>query len=73
MLKSDRETTVCLKDVTVSRCIDCGYVYVLQHLLEELRIEETLEKVLPAEDAALVKAMIAGNIMTAGSIDDIRI
>jgi transposase len=67
MLKSDRETTVCLKDITISRCIDYGYVYVLLHLLRELRISEVLEKVLPAEDATLVKAMITGKIITGGS------
>ena len=67
MLKSDRETTVCLKDITVSRCIDYGYVFVLLHLLRELRVDEVLEKVLPAEDAKLVKAMIIGKIMTGGS------
>jgi transposase len=67
MLKSDKEVTVCLKDITVSRCIDCGYVFVLLYLLRELRIDETPEKVLPAEDAVFVKAMITGKIMTAGS------
>ena len=67
MLKSDKETTVCLKDVTVSSCIDYGYVYVLLHLMHELRIDETLEKVLSAEDATLVKGMIIGKIITGGS------
>ena len=67
MLKSDRETTVCMKDITVSSCIDYGYVYVLLHLIHELRIDETLEKTLSAEDATLVKAMIIGKIVTGGS------
>jgi transposase len=66
-LKSDREAMVCLKDISISRCIDYGYVFVILHLLHELRIDEVLEKVLPAEDATLVKAMIIGKIMTAGS------
>ena len=67
MLKLERETTVCLKDITVSSCIDYGYVYVLIHLMRELRIDETLDKTLSAEDATLVKAMIIGKIVTGGS------
>jgi transposase len=66
-LKSDKETMVCLKDISVSSCMDYGYVFVLLHLMRELRIDEALEKVLPPEDAALVKSMIIGKIMTAGS------
>jgi len=67
MLKSDKEATVCLKDIAISSCMDYGYAFVILHLLRELRIEEALEKVLSAEDATLVKAMITGKIMTAGS------
>jgi transposase len=67
MLKSDRDAMVCLKDISINSCIDYGYVFVLLHLLDELRIDEVLEKVLPLEDATLVKAMIIGKIMTAGS------
>ena len=32
MLRSEKETAVSLKDITVSRCIDCGYVHVLLYL-----------------------------------------
>src|SRR5215469_510740 len=60
MLKSDSETSVRLKDISVSRCIDYGYVYVLSHILRELRIDEVLEKVLPVEHAKLLQAMIIG-------------
>jgi len=67
MLRSEKETAVSLKDITVSRCIDCGYVHVLLHLLGELRIDEALEKVLPLEEALLIKAMIIGKIITGGS------
>ena len=67
MLKSDRETTVCLKDISVSSCMDYGYVNVLLHILHTLRIDETLEKVLPPDDALLLKAMIIGKIITGGS------
>ena len=68
MLKSDRETVVSLKDIMINRCFDYGYIYVLLHLFHELRIDEVLEKVLPAEDALLVKAMLIGKIVTGGSI-----
>jgi len=67
MLKSEKETTVCLKDISVSRCIDYGYIYVLLHVLRQLRIDEVLAKTLPPSDAALVKAMIIGKIVTGGS------
>lgn len=67
MLKSDKATAVCLKDIMINSCIDYGYVYVLLHCLHTLRIDEVLEKVLPSEDATLVKAMITGKIITGGS------
>jgi transposase len=67
MLKSDKETTVCLKDITVMNCIDYGFVFVLLHLIKRLRIDQVLVKTLPAEDAALVKAMLVGKIITGGS------
>ena len=67
MLKSDRETTVCLKDISVSGCMDYGYACVLLQLLHVLRIDETLEKVLQPDDALLIKAMIIGKIITGGS------
>jgi hypothetical protein len=66
-LKSKGEMPVCLKDIAVNRCVDYGYVFLLLYLLEELRIDEALEKALPAEDALLVKAMIIGKIVTGGS------
>jgi transposase len=66
-LKSDKEVMVCLKDISVSSCIDYGFVFIIIRLLHQLRIDETLEKVMSAEDATLIKAMIIGKIMTAGS------
>jgi len=51
----------------INRCFDYGYIYVLLHLFHELRIDEVLEKVLPAGDALLVKAMLIGKIVTGGS------
>ena len=67
MLKSPRETTVCLKDVSVSHCIDYGYVFVLLQILRQLRIDQSLEKVLPSSDASFVRAMIIGKLITGGS------
>jgi len=67
MLKSDRETPVCLKDISIIHCMDYGYVFVLLYLLQSLRIDEVLEKVLQSEDATLVKAMVIGKIITGGS------
>ena len=66
-LKSDRETTVLLKDIVVSKCIDYGYVFVLLFIMKELRIDEVLSKTLSKSDASLVKAMIIGKIITGGS------
>ena len=66
MLKSASETPVYLKDISISRCIDYGYVYVILQILRELRIDEVLEKALPAQDATLVKAMTVGKIVTGG-------
>ena len=67
MLKSDGEATVCLKDIAVKSCIDYGYVFVLLHFIKQLRIDEVLEKTLSSEDAALVKAMLVGKVITGGS------
>jgi transposase len=67
MLKSDGETTVCLKDIAVKNCVDYGYVFVLLHYIKQLRIDQVLEKTLSAEDAALVKAMLVGKIVTGKS------
>ena len=66
-LKSDREATVLLKDIEVSKCIDYGHVFVLLYMMQELRIDEVLNKTLSKSDASLVKAMIIGKIITGGS------
>ena len=67
MLKSGKETTVCLKDISVTRCIDYGYIFVLLQMMRQLRIDEVLEKTLLPAEASLVKAMIIGKIITGGS------
>ena len=66
-LKSERETTVLLKDISVKHCIDYGYLLVALHTMKQLRIDEVLEKTLPASDALLVKAMLIGKLATCGS------
>ena len=66
-LKSELETTVLLKDISVKHCIDYGYLLVLVHTMKQLRIDQVLEKTLSAEDATLVKAMLIGKIITGGS------
>jgi transposase len=66
-LRNKGESMVCLKDISVSSCMDYGYMCVLLHIFHSLRIDETLEKVLLPEDALLIKAMIIGKIITGGS------
>ena len=66
-LKSDRETTVLLKDIAMKHCIDYGYLHVLLHTMKQLRIDHVLEKTLSEEDALLVKAMLIGKLITSGS------
>ena len=40
MLKSDGESTICLKDIAVKRCIDYGYVFVLLHFIKQVPSNE---------------------------------
>jgi hypothetical protein len=47
-----------LKDIAVNSCIDYGYVLVLLQMMQQLRIDQVLEKTLSAQDATLVKAMV---------------
>ncbi|MDR2972612.1 MAG: IS1634 family transposase [Bacteroidales bacterium] len=67
LLKSDRETTVLLKDIEVKTCVDYGFVFVLLEMMRQLRIDEVLEKTLSKSDACIVKAMLIGKIITGGS------
>ena len=67
MLKSERETTVLLKDIAIISCIDYGYVLVLCQMMKQLRIDQVLEKCLSESDATLVKAMLIGKIVTGSS------
>jgi transposase len=67
MLKSKGETVVKLKDVTVNKCVNYGYPYLIYELLKRLRIDEVLDKTLTASVATQVKAMIVGKIITGSS------
>ena len=67
MLKSAKEDVVLLKDIVVSKCVDYGYVFLLHHLMKQLRIDELFDKQLPAQVATHAKAMILGKIITGGS------
>ena len=67
VLRSKTETLVKEKDIFVESCYDFGYIFVIERLMERLRINETLEKTLPSSAAGLVKAMIIGKLITKGS------
>ncbi|MEI6747189.1 MAG: transposase, partial [Methylococcaceae bacterium] len=62
----ERELMVSLKDITVERSIDYGFVFVLIMLLERLKIKQALEVIL-GDRAKLVSLMIIGKIVTRGS------
>jgi len=66
-LKSKSETLVKEKDILIESCYDFGYIFVIEQLMKRLRINETLEKTLPASTVSLVKAMIIGKLITQGS------
>jgi len=65
-LKYGKNALVSAKEIFINRSIDYGLVYLLIHLMNKLRISQTLEKVLP-EQHALLKAIIIGKIITRGS------
>ena len=66
-LKSKTETVVKEKDIFVESSYDFGYIYVIEQLMRRLRINETLEKILPSTTFKLVKSMIIGKLITKGS------
>ena len=65
-LKHGKGPFVEAKDIVVKKSIDYGVVYLLIHLMDKLRISQTLEKVLPGQ-VAILKAIIIGKIITRGS------
>lgn len=66
VLKHGKDALVAAKDIIVKRSIDYGLVYLLIHLMDKLRISQTLEKVLPGQ-VAILKTIIIGKIITRGS------
>ncbi|MDO9154406.1 MAG: IS1634 family transposase [Paludibacter sp.] len=62
----EKELMVSLKDITVEKSIDYGFVFVLITLLERLKIKRALEVIL-GERSKLVSLMIIGKIVTRGS------
>ena len=66
VLKHGKKALVAAKDILVKKSIDFGLSFLLIHLMDKLRISETLDKVLPNQ-AALLKAIIIGKIITRGS------
>jgi len=67
VFKSNAEAVVKEKDIIVESCYDYGYVFVIEQLMKRLRINETLEKILPESTVKLVKAIIIGKLIMKGS------
>jgi hypothetical protein len=67
ILKSKSEAIVREKDIFVESCYDFGYIFVIEHLMKRLRINDALENTLPAATVPLVKAMIIGKLAMQGS------
>ena len=67
VLKHDTGALVTTKSIVAESAIDYGLVYLLIHLMDKLRISQTIEKTLPPQQSALLKATIIGKIITRGS------
>ena len=65
-VKHGKGALVACKDIVVKKAIDYGLVFLLIHLMDKLHISKTLEKAMPGE-AAILKSIIIGNIITRGS------
>lgn len=66
VLKQGKDALIAANDIIVKQSIDYGLTYLLIYLLDNLRISQTLEKTLP-QQAAILKAIIIGKIITRGS------
>ena len=67
VLKHGKGALTAAKDIVAESAIDFGLAFLLIHLMDKLRISQTIEKVLSAQQAALVKAIVIGKIITRGS------
>ncbi len=65
-LKHKRGSLVYQNDITVERSTDMGLFLLLFKLMDDLRLSEVFEKIMP-EQAPLLKALIIGKIITRGS------
>ena len=66
ILKYGKGALFASKDIVVNKSIDFGLVFLLIHLMDKLHISKTLEKTMPGQ-AAILKAIIIGKIITRGS------
>ena len=66
IIKQPDSTLVKLKDIEVEKTIDYGLSFLLIKIMDEQRISELFEKTMP-EQAAILKALIVGRIITRGS------
>jgi transposase len=66
-LKSKKESVVKLDEIQVEECVDFGYFFVINALMKHLKINDILEKTLPAETVPLVKIMIMGILISTNS------
>jgi hypothetical protein len=57
---------VAVHDIIIEKSIDYGFTYTLLFLIENLRINQVFETIMP-QNAALVKLMMIGKIVTRGS------
>jgi transposase len=67
LLKSEKEDLIPSKDITVSQCIDYGYLFFVYQIMKQLRIDEVLRKTIPAGHVSLVESMILGKLITGRS------
>ncbi|MDY6800796.1 MAG: IS1634 family transposase [Bacteroidota bacterium] len=67
VLKHGKGALVAAKSIMAKSAIDFGLAFLLIHLMDKLRISQTIEKVLPPQEAALLKAIVIGKIITRGS------
>jgi transposase len=66
-LKSKKASVVTPEDIQVEECVDFGYFFVINYLMNQLKINAILEKTLPLEIASLVKIMIVGMLISTNS------
>jgi transposase len=66
-LKSKKESVVKTDEIQVEECVDFGYFFVINSLANQLKINDILERTLPAEISPLLKIMITGLLISTNS------